>query len=236
VRIEHDTCTLSVDTSGEPLHRRGHRQETGRAPLRESLAAALLLASGWEGRVPLVDPFCGAGTIAIEAALLARDRAPGRQRGFAFEAWRDFDAALWQQLRAEADARAARAPAPPPILACDRDAGAVAAAHANARRAGVEADVQILQRTLSALDVPPGPGFIVTNPPHGVRLRSGDLRDLYARFGQVLRARCPGWQVALLSADPRAHAAAGLPLEAHGTLVHGGLRLAIVTGRVPEAA
>jgi putative N6-adenine-specific DNA methylase len=234
VRIAHDDCTLSVDASGDGLHRRGYRQQTGRAPLRETLAAALLLAAGWDRRSPLVDPFCGAGTIAIEAGLLARDLAPGRQRRFAFEAWRDFDAALWKGLLRKADVRAARAPAPPPIVASDRDAGAIAAARANAARAGVAADIAFAQRALSALVVPPGPGFVVTNPPHGVRLRGGDLRDLYARFGQVLRARCPGWQVALLSAGTRLHAASGLPLAVQGTLLHGGLRLAWSTGRVPE--
>jgi putative N6-adenine-specific DNA methylase len=236
VRIERDLCTLSVDASGEPLHKRGYRQATGKAPLRETLAAAVLLASGWDARQPLLDPFCGSGTLAIEAALLARRRAPGAARRFAFEAWPGFDPALWARLRAEAAARSAAAPAPPPILASDRDAGAVAAARANAQRAGVADDVALAQRAVSKLEAPAGPGFVVTNPPHGVRLaRGGDLRDLYARFGAVLRARCPGWTAALLSSHARLQAATGLALEPRLHFLSGGLRLALVTGRVPEA-
>lgn len=235
VRIEHDLCAVSVDASGEPLHRRGHRQSIGKAPLRETLAAALLLASGWDAESPLLDPFCGAGTIPIEAALLARRRAPGRARRFAFESWRDFDALRWAALLAAADARS---PAGSPrILASDRDAGAVAATRANAQRAGVEGDLEVSQRALSALEVPAGPGWIVTNPPHGVRLsRRDDLRNLYARLGQVLRARCGGWQVALLSSGARLVGAAGLALEPQRELLHGGLRLTLFTGRVPEGA
>ncbi len=237
VRIDHDLCSVSVDASGEPLHRRGYRQTTGKAPLRETLAAALLLASGWDIESPLLDPFCGAGTIAIEAALLARRRAPGRTRRFAFEAWRDFDALRWAALLAAADARSAAVSHTPRIAASDRDAGAVAAARANAQRADVEADLEISQRPLSALAVPAGPGWIVTNPPHGVRLSGrGDLRNLYARLGQVLRARCGGWHVALLSPGARLFEAAGLPLEPQRELLHGGLRLSLVTGRVPEGA
>jgi len=239
VRLDHDVCTISVDASGAPLHRRGHREITGKAPLRETLAAALLLASGWDGRGPLLDPFCGAGTVAIEAALLARRRAPGRGRPFAFQAWVDFDAALWDRLCRAADERAAASPAPPPIVGSDRDAGAIAAAAANARRAGVAGDLELCRRSLSALEPPAdaGPGWVVTNPPHGVRLaRSGDLRNLYARLGQVLRERCAGWNVALLSPGPRLYRASGLPLEHRAWLLHGGLRLALVTGRVPEGS
>jgi len=237
VRLDHDQCTVSVDTSGEMLHRRGYREATGRAPLRETIAAALLLASGWDARAPLLDPFCGAGTIAIEAALLARRRAPGRERRFAFMDWRSFDAAGYEKLLAQADARAEAAPPPPYIGASDRDAGALAAAAANAVRAGVEKDLALSQRTLSDVVPPPGPGFVVTNPPHGVRLSRGrDLRDLYAKLGQVLRARCPGWRVALLCPGPRLWSASGLALEPRLRVLHGGLRLTLVTGVVPLAA
>jgi putative N6-adenine-specific DNA methylase len=234
VRLDHDRCTVSVDSSGDPLHRRGHRLELGRAPLRETLAAALLLASGWDMRSPLLDPFCGAGTIAIEAALLARRRAPGRARSFAFPSWSDFDPTAWNVLLAAADARADAAPPPPPIAASDRDSGAIAAAAANAERADVARDLSISQRSLSKLEPPAGCGWLVTNPPHGVRLSRGrDLRDLYARLGQVLRARCPGWRVALLSPGARLHAAVGFPLEPALQLLHGGLRLSVMTGAVP---
>lgn len=237
VRLDHDRCTVSVDTSGEPLHRRGHRTDVGKAPLRETLAAALLLASGWDARSPLLDPFCGSGSVVIEAALLARQRAPGRMRRFAFMSFRDFDARAWSALLAVADARTQAAPDPPPIVASDRDAGAVAAASANAERAGVLQDLTITQRALSELEPPAGRGWLVTNPPHGVRLSRGrDLRDLYARLGQLLRARCPGWRVALLSPGPRLHSALGIPLEPALQLLQGGLRLSVMTGAVPDGA
>ena len=146
VRLVHDHCTISVDSSGELLHRRGYRLATAKAPLRETLAAGMLLAAGWdpltgEAPAPLLDPFCGAGTIPIEAALLACGRAPGRNRHFAFMDWPNFDAALWNTLCAEADEQSrlqtARLDGRLQILASDRDAGAIAAAKENAARAGV---------------------------------------------------------------------------------------------------
>lgn len=235
VRIERDRCQISLDSSGEPLHRRGYRGAAGKAPLRETLAAALLLASGWDPHTPLVDPFCGSGTIAIEAALLARGLAPGRGRRFAFEAWNSFDAACWQRLRRAAEGNA-RPAAFAPIIASDRDSGAIAAARENAARAGVGADIEFAQRALSDLCAPPGPGCVATNPPHGQRLRSGrDLRDLYARLGQVLRARCPGWRVALLSPGARLHGASGLALERLARVNQGGLRLELLRGDVGAA-
>lgn len=235
VRFERDRCTVSADSSGELLHRRGYREATGKAPLRETIAAALVLASGWDAQSPLVDPLCGAGTIAIEAALLARRRAPGRARRFAFMGWSDFDAARWARLLEDADARAAAAPTMPPILASDRDPGAIAAARANAARAGVEKDIVFSQRTVSDIAPPPGPGFVVTNPPHGVRLsRDADLRNLYATLGRVLRARCPGWRVALLSPGPRLWNATGIALAPRLRVRHGGLGLVLVTGVVSQ--
>lgn len=237
VRLEQDLCTVSADSSGDLLHRRGYREAGGKAPLRETLAAAMLLASGWKATVPLLDPFCGAGTIAIEAALLGRRRAPGRSRRFAFMAWSDFDASLFEAIVAASDARAAAATALAGIFASDRDPTALAAARANALRAGVLEDLILSQRTLSDVRPPPGPGIVVTNPPHGVRLsRGSDLRNLYAKLGQVLRARCPGWRVAMLSPSARLWAESGLVLEPVLRIRHGGLQLSLVTGTVPGPA
>jgi putative N6-adenine-specific DNA methylase len=243
VRFFHDRCTISADSSGALLHRRGWRQAVGRAPLRETLAAAMLHAAGYDGSAPLLDPLCGSGTIAIEAALRARRVAPGRHRRFAFERWPGHDADAWQRVQAEADARALPR-APHPILASDRDAGAVAATRANAERAGVGADVQVEQRPLSGVQ-PPGPGdergdgragWVVTNPPYGKRVgERGPLRDLYARLGDVLRVRCPGWQVALLSADPALDGQLALALDAAVRTRNGGLAVRVLVGRVPEA-
>jgi putative N6-adenine-specific DNA methylase len=241
VRLVKDHCTLSADSSGPLLHLRGYRQATGKAPLRETLAAGMLLAAGWPGTAPVLDPFCGAGTLIIEAALMALERAPGRNRRFAFMQWPGYQDAVWQRLLAEAEG-----PTPdslPPLWGTDRDEGAIEAARANAERAGVGHVVKFERRTISELAPPPGPGWVVTNPPYGVRLRGAtsrgpDLRNLYAELGHVLRARCPGWQVALLSASDRLHRATGLGFDEGRTvsLVNGGLPVKLMRARVPVAA
>jgi putative N6-adenine-specific DNA methylase len=235
VRLVHDRCVVSIDASGALLHQRGWRKPAGKAPLRETLAAALVLASGWDARSPLADPFCGSGSIAIEAALLARQLAPGRGRGFAFMQWPGFDAALWSRVQAEAEAAALGSA--PAIHASDRDAGAIGAARANAASAGVANDVELACRAISDFVPPAGTGWIVSNPPYGVRLRGGgDLRDLYARFGAVLRQRCPGWRVALLCSDSRLVRASELALASRASWRNGGLRVEVFTGVVPGAA
>ncbi len=198
VRIVDDVCTLSLDTSGALLHFRGYRQATAKAPLRETLAASMLLASGWTGDQPLLDPFCGSGTIPIEAALIARHIAPGRQRRFAFTEWPNFNRAAWEDLLAQAD-QSALAKAPASIHGSDRDAGAIEACRANAGRAGVLNDIEFERRAVSAIE-PIGPGWMVTNLPYGHRIgEDKDLRNLYAQFGKVLRTKCAGWHVALLA-------------------------------------
>ncbi|MGH7517680.1 MAG: THUMP domain-containing class I SAM-dependent RNA methyltransferase [Gemmatimonadales bacterium] len=229
VRFFRDECTVSADSSGELLHRRGYRLDMGTAPLRETLAAAMLLESGWDGQSPLADPFCGSGTIPIEAALIARRIAPGLARGFAFEHWPELDMRAWDRLRAAARARVldrARAS----ILGADRDGNALAAAGGNAERAGVAKDLELRRATMSAFE-PPGPsGHIVTNPPYGVRLgERAKLRGLYARFGQIVRTRCPGWQVTMLSPQRQLEHATGLPFESRLLTTNGGLRVRLVS-------
>jgi putative N6-adenine-specific DNA methylase len=219
VRFIRDVCTVSIDSSGELLHRRGYRQAVAKAPLRETIAAAMLLATGWRGDSPLIDPFCGSGTIPVEAALLARSIAPGlasadrEPRRYAFDKWPGFDARLWDDV-VHAASNAIRSEAGVPIIGSDRSGGAIAAARTNAERAGVAADIDFVQRPLSALEPPPGKGHLVTNPPYGVRVGEGkELHALYAAFGRTARERLAGWKVALLSADPRLDAATALPLE-----------------------
>jgi putative N6-adenine-specific DNA methylase len=236
VRLFRDECTVSADASGDLLHRRGYRLATAKAPLRESLAAAMLAAAGWPGTAPLVDPMCGSGTIPIEAALLARHVPPGLGRGFAFERWPGHDASAWSDVLALARARMlSRAPAP--ILGSDRDAGAIAAAAANAERAGVALDIEWHRAAISAIEPPLGPGWIVTNPPYGVRVgERRRLRDLYAQLGNVVRRRCPGWEVAFLSAHPELERQTGLPLTSRFVTENGGIRVRLVQGRVPLSA
>jgi putative N6-adenine-specific DNA methylase len=231
VRLLRDHCTISLDSSGALLHRRGYRLATAKAPLRETLAAALLAGTGWDGRAPLVDPFCGSGTIPIEAALLARGIAPGRRRGFACEQWPGWDAAAWRDELAAADA-AAQPRVTVPLFAADRDAGAVVAARANAERAGVAGDIEFRQQSLSDLQGTPGPGWLVSNPPYGVRI--GDtraLKGLYGRLGEIAREHLPGWRLALLLPEQPLERPTGLSWREVFRTNNGGLKVRAVTAQ-----
>jgi putative N6-adenine-specific DNA methylase len=232
-RLSRDILTLSVDSSGELLHRRGYRQAISKAPLRETLAAAMLLATEWRGESALLDPFCGSGTIPIEAALIARSIAPGLLRGgyssFACLRWPSADMRLWDAVVAEARA-AVRPVASVPIRASDRDAGAVSASHANAERAGVAADIVFEQQPISSVTAPAERGWLVSNPPYGLRV--GDdvaVRDLWARLGQVVRERFGHWHVALLTPDAGLERQAGLPFEERLQTRNGGIPVRLVS-------
>lgn len=236
VRIVRDQLTLSADASGALLHRRGYRQALAKAPLRETLAAAMLLGAGWDGTTPLADPMCGSGTIAIEAAMMARRMAPGRHRRFAFEQWPDHDAALWKTVRAEA-AAAERPAAGVALFASDRDAGAVAATRANAERAGVLADLSVAQQSVSALTLPAGPGLVIVNPPYGIRV--GDkkpLRNLFAQLGNVLRDGAPQWTLAMLSADRDLERQVKLPFAEQWKSSNGGIPVRLIKAEVSSNA
>ena len=234
VRFDRDRCTISADASGALLHRRGYRLAVARAPLRETLAAAMLLGVDYDPARPMVDPMCGSGTVAIEAALLARRMAPGRLRRFAAERWPQLEAATWRTAR-EAVAAASLPAAPAPIIAADRDAGAIDAARANAERAGVAADIEFRVAALSALALPPGPGLLIANPPYGIRVgERGPLRDLFARLGQVARAQGAGWDLALLSADRALEAQVGLPWTERFSTSNGGIPVRLIRTRIPS--
>jgi putative N6-adenine-specific DNA methylase len=229
VRLVRDTCTLSVDMSGELLHRRGYRLEVSRGPLRETLAAALILALEWDPRTPFVDPMCGSGTLPIEAALLAMRVAPGMQRTFICERWPLCRPEVWEELRAEACAAALPAP-PAPIRGSDRNAGAVGVARRNAERAGVAEHIVLERRRLADVEPPgAGSGFLLTNPPYGRRVREvSALAPLYADLGRVLATRFRGWQAAVVSAEPRLDRMIDLPRLGELEFVHGGLHCRIV--------
>lgn len=231
VRFERDICTVSADASGELLHRRGYRQAVAKAPMRETLAAAVLAALRYDVTQPLVDPFCGSGTLLIEAAMMARRIAPGGRRTFAAERWPEMTQEPWREVRAEAAAAvlpAARAA----IIGSDRDAGAIDAASANAERAGVRGDIEWAQRPLSAVTLPPGPGLVVTNPPYGMRVsEKATLRDLYARLGQALRAATPGWRLGMISADPVLDGHTGLRFTERVRTSNGGIPVRIIEAK-----
>jgi putative N6-adenine-specific DNA methylase len=236
VRLVDDKCTLSVDSSGELLHKRGYRQAVAKAPLRETLAAALLMASGWDSEAPLLDPFCGSGTIPIEAALMALKLPPGLNRRFACMDWPGFDQAAFNTLRSATSQEASMLYDPgsgPSILASDRDAGAIKMAHDNAARAGVEHLIDFKCQAVSSIQPPVGLGWVVTNPPYGLRISAGkDLRNLYAQFGNVLRQHCPGWQVAVLCNDPILLGQMRLDLDTSLGFINGGIGLRVAKGKV----
>jgi putative N6-adenine-specific DNA methylase len=236
VRFLHDRCTISADSSGEPLYRRGYRQAVARAPLRETLAAAMIAASGWRPEVPLLDPMCGSGSIPIEAALIARDIAPGiaaadrAPRHFAFQRWPHHDAQGWRTVVERARERV-RPHAPAPIHASDRDEGAVRSTLENAERAGVLEDLVVERAAVTVASVPEEPGWLISNPPYGVRVSgSGELRNLYAAIGRFARERLDGWQLALLAADSRMTAELRLPLEIRLETRNGGIPVRLLVG------
>jgi putative N6-adenine-specific DNA methylase len=224
VRIVDDQCEISVDSSGDLLHKRGYRQESGKAPLRETLAAAMVLASGWEAHSLLVDPMCGSGTIPIEAALIARGVAPGLQRKFQFMNWPEFATDAWENVRdaalAAASSRALR------VCGSDRDAGAIDAARRNAARAGlgdaVEFSTAALSDSLSRLNAEE-PGWIITNPPYGVRVGDvSDLRNLYAALGSRIR-NLAAWRLGILAADASLARQAAVAFRLRLSTTNGGI-------------
>ncbi len=224
VRMSENICTISLDTSGEPLHRRGFKQAIGPAPLRETMAALFLQQCGYRGEEPLVDPMCGAGTLVLEAADQVARLNPGRERSFAFEGLVSFDPAAWAAMRGVRRL-------PRTGILCygsDRDAGSVAMATANAARAGLSGFTAFQTLPISTAAPPPGPpGLVMINPPYGTRLaEDSDLRPLYQTLGRVLRDRFAGWRVGLVTSEPRLAAATALPFLAPGPPVpHGGLRV-----------
>ncbi len=193
--------TLYLDTSGEPLFKRGARAAQGEAPLKENLAAGILDLAGWRPGMALLDPMCGSGTFLVEAAQIALDIAPGIARGFGFEKLKQFDAALWQELRAEAGAR--RKPVVPlPLYGSDLYGDTLKLAHANLAAAGLEQAVQLKQANALEISAPARSGVLITNPPYGERM--GELQDLagfYPKFGDALKQKFAGWNCYILSAD-----------------------------------
>lgn len=225
---------VSLDMSGPHLHMRGYRRAAGTAPLREDLAAALLLMCEYNGVETLLDPMCGAGTLAIEAALMARRMAPGAKRSFALEDWPAFRRPAWEHLVKQA-AAGARPTAPGPILAADRSANAVKAAGANAARAGVAGDITLDQADFFTAAPPPGPpGLVVINPPYGRRLLDPARAARFQRdlAGHMARAYA-GWRVGLVLAQVEWADLWNLS-DAQGlTVPHGGMHVTLVTGRIP---
>lgn len=231
VRLYQDRCTVSVDTSGAHLHKRGYRETPGRAPLRETLAAGCALRARIGEYDTVFDPFCGSGTLIIETALLRTNTLPGAQRNFAFEALPFFDGARWERILANL---------PPPespdlgLVGRDRDPEAIRIARANAYRAGVEEHCAF--ETAESLERdPPAPGgraLVFSNLPYGNRIALD--ADFYGRLGTWLRSRCRGWDVALVTDRPSALIETGVNATRVSDFSNGGLRVALLEGTVPR--
>ncbi len=226
VRIEDDLVTISIDTTGESLHKRGFKEGVAKAPMRETMAAMFLAQCGFDGTQAVLDPMCGSGTFVIEAAEIALGLKPGRERSFAFEQLAGFDAKAWAAMRLPGPLRTTTAR----FVGSDRDAGAIRMAGENAERAGVTDLVSFEQQSIETLEPPAGaPGLIIINPPYGNRIgNKAPLLALYRTLGTVIRTRFPGWGVGIITTDKELAKATGLGLElVEPTVLHGGLRVGL---------
>ncbi|WP_374298438.1 class I SAM-dependent RNA methyltransferase [Paracoccus sp. (in: a-proteobacteria)] len=223
VRIEDDLVTVSLDTTGESLHKRGHKEAVAKAPMRETMAAMFLRAMGFDGSQPVLDPMCGSGTFVIEAAEIAAGLAPGRSRPFGFEQLASFDSAAWNAMRSGAVTR----PASAQFFGSDRDAGAIRMSAQNAERAGVAGLTRFECRAIGEVQRPDcPPGIVIVNPPYGARIgNKGPLFGLHAAMGQVFRERFSGWRVGIVTSEGALAKATGLPLESGPFVAHGGLKV-----------
>jgi putative N6-adenine-specific DNA methylase len=205
LHIYRDHAVLSLDSSGESLHKRGYRPVLTKAPLNEALAAAIVLMTGWRGDMPFIDPMCGSGVLPIEATWLALRRPPGlTRRRFGFQGWMEFDVRLWTSLRDEAR-RGVLNRLPAPILGSDIRRDAVASARGNARAAGIGHLLHFDVNDMRDFQPPDGPpGVIVCNPPYGERIgEEKELKPLYHSLGEVLYQRCVGWRAFVFTGNAR---------------------------------
>jgi putative N6-adenine-specific DNA methylase len=222
--LTESQATIYVDTSGEPLFKRGYRRDTDEAPLRENLAAGLLALAEWSPDEPFLDPMCGSGTIAVEAALMAANRAPGLARRFGFQKLDWYDGPTWQRITQAARDRVRPAPAVPTLFASDIAAGAVGKTQAHLRAAKLDGFVTVETADALTRSAPATAGVIVTNPPYGVRLADADaLAALYPKLGDALKRHFPGWRAYLFTADLRLAKLIGLKPDRRIPLFNGAL-------------
>ena len=235
VRCENDRFTLSVDSSGELLYRRGVKTHGAAAPIRETLAAAILTWAGFDPSEPMIDPMCGSGTFSLEAAMMARRIPPGWYRRFAFETWPAFRRRQWRHLRKEAEANIVE-PDAPRIFAADRDATVLSDLNGSLAASGLQRCVSLFAGDFFDLRperIASGPGLVVLNPPYGRRLDDEAVaRADMAKTVAHLRRFFKGWKVALVS-PPKL--LGRIPFRHRSRrLVHGGLKLTLLTGRIPD--
>lgn len=223
--LKRGRCQVSVDTTGELLHFRGYRQEVGRAPMRETLAAGMLRLAHWKPGEALWDVMCGSGTLLIEAAEQAEGLAPGRNRTFAFERFASHDATKFKALPRSQPAVATS------LFGSDLNSGALGTARRNAKRSGVFEKLKLERIDATKLPKREGPGLILANLPYGKRVGERDeLGQLYRRFGKSLRESCAGWYFAFLLEDGAEHL--GLEVQERHRVSNGGLECEIILGEL----
>ncbi len=221
--LDAQYVNLYLDTTGEPLFKRGLRTQTGEAPLRENLAAGILRLSGWSPGIPLLDPMCGSGAFLLEAALISLDIAPGAQRHFAFEKLKNFDARSWKQLSDQC-IKYQKPKVSQPIYGSDLYGRALDTTRANLAAVGLEGTVQVKQANMLEISAPAPQGILVTNPPYGERMGdSGALAEFYPRLGDMLKKKFAGWKVYLFSADAQLPKLIGLAASKRTPLYNGAL-------------
>jgi len=193
IHLAKNVCTVSLDSSADSLDRRGYRLERNEAPLRETLASAVIALTGWDGTIPLSDPMCGSGTIPIEAGLMAARIAPGLHRSFGFERWLDFDSVLWDRIMKEAKDGIRTLPLGL-ITGYDQDGRALPIARRNAEAAGFKGEIHFFNTALSEFTPEGDKGVVIINPPYGKRLGDEEeLKELYCQIGDIMKKRCRGW-------------------------------------------
>jgi putative N6-adenine-specific DNA methylase len=233
VHIEDNMCEISLDMTGGPLHQRGYRLRHAGAPLRETLAAAILMRSGWKGDIPLVDGMCGSGTFGVEAALLARRMPPAGRRAFLFQTWPSFEATTWAYTCRKAHEQSLPRLASP-IVGVDRDSHSIEIAAENAERAGLGGDIRweagdFFEWGPERLGLPPG--VVVLNPPYGKRLKQ-DPSEMYERVRAHLRKSFRGWHAVVLAPTRELAMKLKIPSARFWKVNHGGSRITVVFGRL----
>ena len=224
LHLSRGEAMLSLDGSGCSLHRRGYRAAVGSAPLKENLAAGLIRLSGWDGQTPLVDPCCGSGVLLIEAALMALQTAPGLNRSFALEGWADFQPELWEQEQTRAQKRQRGDLNLPPLIGYEQDPLIADQARSNVAAAGLERLINISTGNFADQQLPSGPGVLVCNPPYGQRIgEEAELDALYQALGSFARSQASGWQLWLLSGNPKLTTALRLKASRRFPISNGGI-------------
>jgi putative N6-adenine-specific DNA methylase len=234
--LDAHNVTLYLDTSGEPLFKRGLHRQTGEAPLRENLAAGILRLISWSPGTPLLDPMCGSGTFLLEAALISLNIAPGAQRHFTFEKLKNFDARSWKQLSDQSIKRQ-KPKVFLPIYGSDLYGNALGTVRANLAAAGLEGTVQLKQANILEISAPAGQGILVTNPPYGERVGESEaLAAFYPRLGNVLKNKFSGWNCYIFSGDMRLPKLIRLNASKRTPLYNGALECRLFEYKIVEGS